>query len=146
MELKHSPEVTKYCVIDSKGWMQAWSAKLRLAVALSVVFAASTGLAQRPGATNPPAATSHNAHGDQQAPTEDNSDESAMSKQMKAGRDAMRHKLLIEKTHQLLQLTDELRTEVDKTDQNIMSLEVVKKSKEIEKLAKSIHDLMASSS
>jgi len=146
VELKNSPDVTKCCVIDSKGWMQARSTKLRLAVALSVVLVGPFGLAQRPGATPPPSG-SQIPHGLQPAATEDKSDgESPMSKQMKAGRDAMRQKLLIEKTHQLLQLTDELRMEVDKTDQNIMSLEVIKKSKEIEKLAKSIHDLMASSS
>jgi len=41
-------------------------------------------------------------------------------------------------TDRLLQLTNELKQYVDKTNENILSLEVIKKAEEIERLAKSV--------
>jgi spore coat polysaccharide biosynthesis protein SpsF (cytidylyltransferase family) len=45
-------------------------------------------------------------------------------------------------TAKLVELTAELKQQVDKTDVNILSLDVVKKAKEIQKLAKSVQDKM----
>jgi len=45
-------------------------------------------------------------------------------------------------TDRLLKLATELKTSVDKTDQNTLSLEVVKKAEEIEKLAHSVKEKM----
>lgn len=45
-------------------------------------------------------------------------------------------------TDKLLKLSVELKSYVDKTDENVLSLEVVKKADEIEKLAKSVKDKM----
>jgi hypothetical protein len=45
-------------------------------------------------------------------------------------------------TDKLLQLATELKENVDKTNENILSLDVIKKAEEIEKLAKSIRDKM----
>ena len=45
-------------------------------------------------------------------------------------------------TDKLLKLSIELKAYVDKSDENVMSLDVIKKAEEIEKLAKSVRDKM----
>jgi methionyl-tRNA synthetase len=45
-------------------------------------------------------------------------------------------------TEKLLQLATELKKYVDKTNENVMSLEVIKKAEEIEKLARSVKEKM----
>ena len=45
-------------------------------------------------------------------------------------------------TDKLLQLTSELKQYVDKTNENILSLEVIRKAEEIERLAKSVKERM----
>src|SRR5215469_7260039 len=45
-------------------------------------------------------------------------------------------------TDKLLQLATELKQYVDKTNENILSMDVVKKAEEIEKLAKTVKDKM----
>lgn len=45
-------------------------------------------------------------------------------------------------TDKLLQLATELKQDVDKTTENVLSLDVIKKTDEIDKLAKSIRDKM----
>ena len=45
-------------------------------------------------------------------------------------------------TDKLLKLSVELKACVDKTDENVLSLDVIKKAEEIEKLAKSVKDKM----
>ena len=45
-------------------------------------------------------------------------------------------------TDKLLQLATELKQYVDKTNENILSIDVIKKTDEIEKLAKSIREKM----
>ena len=45
-------------------------------------------------------------------------------------------------TEKLLKLATELKQYVDKTNENVLSLEVLKKSEEIEKLARSVKDRM----
>jgi|SRR5580704_2399125 hypothetical protein len=45
-------------------------------------------------------------------------------------------------TDQLLDLATELKQYVDKTNENIISLDVIKKAEQIEKLAKSVKDKM----
>lgn len=45
-------------------------------------------------------------------------------------------------TDRLLKLATELKTSVDKTDQNTLSVDVVKKAEEIEKLAHSVKEKM----
>jgi type VI protein secretion system component VasF len=42
----------------------------------------------------------------------------------------------------LLRLSNELKAYVDKSDENVLSLDVIKKAEEIEKLAKSVKDKM----
>jgi hypothetical protein len=45
-------------------------------------------------------------------------------------------------TDKLLKLSVELKAYVDKSDENVLSLDVIKKAEEIEKLAKSVKDKM----
>jgi hypothetical protein len=45
-------------------------------------------------------------------------------------------------TDKLLKLSIELKAYVDKSDENVLSLDVIKKAEEIEKLAKSVKDKM----
>lgn len=45
-------------------------------------------------------------------------------------------------TDRLLHLTNELKQYVDKTNENILSLEVIRKAEEIERLAKSVKEKM----
>lgn len=66
---------------------------------------------------------------------------SVLARQAKA-RDTDRQKQLVADTNKLLQLATELKTEVDKTNRNVLSVDVIKKADEIEKLAKSVKDRM----
>jgi hypothetical protein len=45
-------------------------------------------------------------------------------------------------TDKLLKLSVELKNSVDKSDENVLSLEVIKKAEEIEKLARSVKEKM----
>jgi len=53
-----------------------------------------------------------------------------------------RHVALKRDTDKLLDLATELKQYVDKTNENTLSLDVVKKAEEIEKLAKSVKEKM----
>ena len=64
---------------------------------------------------------------------------------MRLARNVMRQKKLVEEVDKLQALTNELRADVAKTDKDTLSMDVIRKSEQVEKLAKSIHGLMASS-
>jgi len=53
-----------------------------------------------------------------------------------------RQRALRRDTEKLLLLAEELKHNVDETNANILSMDVVKKAQEIEKLAKSVKDKM----
>jgi len=53
-----------------------------------------------------------------------------------------RQQKLKEETEKLLKLATELKESVDQTNENILSLEVIRKAEQIEKLAKSVKDRM----
>ncbi len=57
-------------------------------------------------------------------------------------RNKERQEKLKQDTDKLLQLATELKEYVDKTNENILSIEVIKKTDEIEKLAKSVREKM----
>ena len=48
----------------------------------------------------------------------------------------------MEDARQLSKLADELKTDLEKSDRNVLSISTLKKTEEIEKLAKRIHDRM----
>jgi hypothetical protein len=53
-----------------------------------------------------------------------------------------RHQALKRDTDKLLELATQLKQYVDKSNENVLSVEVVKKADEIDKLAKSVRDKM----
>jgi hypothetical protein len=53
-----------------------------------------------------------------------------------------RQKRLVEDTDKLLQLATQLHNDVGRTDQHILSLDVVKRADEIEKLAHNVKERM----
>ena len=63
-------------------------------------------------------------------------------KQAEKARNKERHERIKKDTDKLLELSQELKKYVDETNENIISLDVVRKAQEIEKLAKSIRDKM----
>jgi hypothetical protein len=74
---------------------------------------------------------------DAEAPwTEDQKRELAKKQNLQRQKDIQKD------TDQLLDLAAELKAYVDKTNENIISLEVIKKAEQIEKLAKSVKEKM----
>jgi hypothetical protein len=63
-------------------------------------------------------------------------------KQMEKARNESRQKDLKRDTVKLLELATELKQYVDRTNESMLSLEVIHKTEEIEKLAKSIKNKM----
>ena len=53
-----------------------------------------------------------------------------------------RHAALKRDTDKILKLSSELKTYVDKSNENMLSLEVIKKAEEIEKLAHNVREKM----
>jgi len=53
-----------------------------------------------------------------------------------------RQKKLVSDTEKLLSLANELKADVDKSDKNTLSMDVIRKADEIEKLARSVKDRM----
>lgn len=72
----------------------------------------------------------------------DNPDEAKIQRDMAKERNKERQKELKEDTDKLLKLATELKEYVDKTNENILSVDVLKKTDEIDKLAKSVRDKM----
>jgi hypothetical protein len=68
--------------------------------------------------------------------------EERMERQREKQMNQQRHASLKEDTDKLLELATELKKHVDESNENLLSLEVVKKAEEIEKLAKKVKDKM----
>jgi len=118
--------------------------------AFFLALAAVPGLAQlpaqNPAAGQPPMPDAQQ----QQPPTDPNSpfpgdgdeNRSRMIRDMEKKAAKERVAALKSDTEKLLKLSTELKAYVDKTDENVLSLDVVKKAEEIEKLAKSVKEKM----
>ncbi len=65
-----------------------------------------------------------------------------VAEQQARNRNSDRQKKLVADTDKLLSLATELKQQVDKTDKNTLSVDVVKKAEEIEKLAHSVKEKM----
>ncbi len=65
-----------------------------------------------------------------------------MQEQAAKSRNSERQKRLVADTDKLLSLAKELKQDVDKTDKNTLSLDVIKKADDIEKLAHSVKERM----
>ena len=65
-------------------------------------------------------------------------DAGAMAAKMVRERNEIRQKEIVDETNQLLDLAKQLKDAVDKTSKDQLSLQVVRKAEEIEKLAKDV--------
>lgn len=65
-----------------------------------------------------------------------------MQAQQARSRNSERQKKLVEDTDKLLALATQLKQDVDKTNKDVMSVDVIKKADEIEKLAHSVKERM----
>ncbi|MGH9510896.1 MAG: hypothetical protein ACRD2U_02040 [Terriglobales bacterium] len=77
----------------------------------------------------------------QESPEEKESDE-RIQKAMQKKQNEERQAQLKRDTDKLLQLSTELKAYVDKTNQNVLSVDVIKKADQIEKLAHSVKEKM----
>jgi TolA-binding protein len=77
-----------------------------------------------------------------QAPSPEDEARSKLEKEMAKKANQERQAALRKDTDRLLKLATELKEYVDKTNENMLSMDVVKKAEEIEKLAHSVKDKM----
>jgi hypothetical protein len=69
-------------------------------------------------------------------------DEVKREKEMEKARNKERHASLKKDTDKLLELATQLKESVDASSENKLSLEVIRKTEEVEKLAKKVRDKM----
>jgi hypothetical protein len=77
-----------------------------------------------------------------QRPSPEDEQHQKMLKELEKKANQKRQQELKHDTEKLLQLATELKSYVDKTNENVMSMEVIKKSEEIERLAHSVKEKM----
>jgi hypothetical protein len=80
--------------------------------------------------------------GDLNPPADEDEARARISRDMEKKAAKARAAALKADTDKLLKLSVELKDYVDKADENVLSLDVIKKAEEIEKLAKSVKDKM----
>ncbi len=90
------------------------------------------------GAPNTPSVSTHNIEGEREGPMAN----PAMQEQMAERRNSERQRQLVADTEKLFHLAEQLRDEVSKSNKDQLSIPVMKKSEEIEKLAKSVKEKM----
>ena len=76
------------------------------------------------------------------APADDDENRERIARDMAKKANQDRQALLKADTDKLVKLAGELKDYVDKSNENVLSLEVLKKAEEIEKLARSVKDKM----
>ncbi len=90
------------------------------------------------GSPNTPSVNTHNIEGEHEGPLAN----PAMQEQMAERRNSERQRQLVADTEKLFHLAEQLRDEVSKSNKDQLSIPVMKKSEEIEKLAKSVKEKM----
>ncbi|MBZ5707012.1 MAG: hypothetical protein LAN63_16830 [Acidobacteriia bacterium] len=80
-----------------------------------------------------------------QQPAQEDEDRAKIEKDMAKKANQQRQADLKRDTDKLLKLATELQQYVDKSNENVLSLEVIKKAEEIEKLAHSVKEKMKGS-
>jgi hypothetical protein len=80
--------------------------------------------------------------GPQQREQRDDPFSAEQKREMAKQQNLLRHQELKKDTDKLLELATELKQYVDKSNENVLSMDVVKKAEQIEKLAKSVKDKM----
>lgn len=116
-----------------------WDARGLLLV-LAVPVALLAGHAQNTpmGASTTPSVSTHNIEGEREGPMAN----PAMQEQMAERRNSERQRQLVADTDKLFHLAEQLRDEVSKSNKDQLSIPVMKKSEEIEKLAKRVKEKM----
>jgi prephenate dehydrogenase len=107
-------------------------------------MAVSAGIPQQ--TTTPPGAPTPNVHdplgtkqdNDQHGATEPNE----MQAKLRVAAQSERQRRLVDDTDRLLALATQLHTDVAKTNKDILSLDVIKRADEIERLAHSVKERM----
>ena len=110
-------------------------AVLLLLMLASLTFVPQSFAAQMPQTTVPPPGSA------QQQRPEDATQEKIEHDAAKA-RNVQRQQEIRRDSEKLLELATELKQYVDKTNENIISLEVIRKAEQIEKLARSVKEKM----
>ena len=113
--------------------------KLAKIVASLVMAVAPVALSQQgtvPGSVPPP------AFGGGAAGTEGGAFGKSTQERLEKGRQTDRQRRLMADTDRLLTLATELKADMDRTTKDTLSIEVIKKAEEIEKLAKSVKERM----
>jgi hypothetical protein len=107
-------------------------------------IAASAGIPQQ--GTLPQAPTSPSTHDPFESKSENDqhgaSAPSAMQEKLRIAQQSERQKKLMDDTDRLLALATQLHTDVAKTNKDILSVDVIKRADEIEKLAHSVKERM----
>ena len=128
---------------DSTGWMRTRAVKLRWTAGFAVaVVALMVAVPQAKGQRTTPAPPPSPAKTPYPAISNATPGNVSQEEQMRQARNVMRQKKLVEQVEKLQELTNELHADVAKTDKDVLSLDVIRKSEQVEKLAKSIHGLM----
>jgi nitric oxide reductase activation protein len=110
-----------------------------LVAALTVAMALPVW-AQRQSA--PPPAPPGDRNGLGTAPADEDDASARLAHDMAKKANLERHAAIKNDTERLLKLAVELKASVDKSNENLLSMDVVKKAEEIEKLAHSVKDKM----
>jgi hypothetical protein len=114
--------------------------RLRLITLLLCFLAAGTSLGQRASQSSsapppPPQLPQQGVEPEERPPT-------PMEKRLQIERNKQRQEEIKRDADKLLQLATELKLSVDRSNANVLSLDVVKKATEIEKLAKAVKEKM----
>jgi hypothetical protein len=117
---------------------------LSAALTTAMMAGARSGYAQQTGLPGgfPSTGTSTNTRPSRPGSGDGTGIPPATAEKMEQARINERQKLLVADTDKLLELATELKAEVDKTDKNVLSVDVVKRAEQIEKLARSVKERM----
>ncbi len=125
--------------------MREWGCKALVTAAL-LGMAVRAGVPQQttvPSAATNPSATAHDPFGTKADEEKDRMDlPKDIQQRLQEARQTERQKRIVEDTDKLLALAQALHQDVAKTDKNILSLDVIKRADDIEKLAHSVKEHM----
>jgi len=107
-----------------------------------VLLVATGGLAQAPPAHPVPTPEATESRPESERRRERPTELADLEKRLAKERAHERYVALKRDTDRLLQLSNELKKHVDQSSENVLSLDVIRKAEEIEKLAKSVREKM----
>lgn len=125
-----------------KKLVAVWTSKSLCGILVSVLLWVSGGLGSAqvlPPAPHLGANTDASGHRPGDEPSEVQKE---MMARLVIKRNEARQQQIVKDTSKLLALATELKSDVDKTNKNVLSIDVIRKADEIEKLSKSIKERM----